>query len=574
MRSRREFVRTGLQALLLGLLRRPAMATVLSGDSNSEWIPPGLAGSRPFFRLPQQRPSVMVGGFPFADGFFGDPWPYSRIPFHSGENNFPGGEPPAPTETVDVAIVGGGLSGLATAYFLRHRRPVVLELRSRFGGVSQGETWDGTHYSLGGAYFITPDPGSFLEDFYRELGLEDVQRLSPGGDDPMELNGIIHDDFWSGAGLPPAEAQAILRYAEIVNTFANESYPDIPLDESQDNDWILALDSRTLKADLEERLGMAVPPLLAAGIQSYCYSSFNAGWDSLSAAAGWNFIAAEEYGRWVCPGGNAWVTDALWQRLVRAYSHPARAHHLDRLRPDTRAVDVRLAANDRVQLTYKDAQGVFHSLLAKRVVMACSKHIAKYVIRDLQDIDPDKLNAMHSVATNPYVVVNVLLDAPIAASFYDVFLLGNGDFPMSETQAEAHSRVVDVINARYARPGPSSRSVLTLYWPLPWVWAKFSLIDSDTAWQDYASRLAPQVASLLSILNVPRSAVKQVRMTRWGHSMPVAAPGFIANGTAQHVRRPFQGRVYFVNQDNWALPAFETCVLEAKTWSDEIDASL
>jgi hypothetical protein len=32
--------------------------------------------------------------------------------------------------------------------------------------------------------------------------------------------------------------------------------------------------------------------------------------------------------------------------------------------------------------------------------------------------------------------------------------------------------------------------------------------------------------------------------------------------------------VYFVNQDNWALPAFETCVLEAQTYSAEIDASL
>jgi phytoene dehydrogenase-like protein len=555
-------------------MRRPALAAVLSGDASSEPSPPGLAESRPLFRLPQRRPSVLVQGFPFAEGFFGDPWPFTRIPFHSGENNFPGGEPPAPTETVDVAIIGGGLSGLATAYFLRHRRPVVLELRSRFGGVSQGETWDGTNYSLGGAYFMTPDPGSFLENFYRELGLDDVYRLSPGGEDPMEINGIIHDDFWSGAGLPPEEAQAFLRYAEIVNYFANESYPDIPLDASRDNGWILALDRRTLKDDLEDRLGMPVPPLLAAGIQSYCYSSFDAGWDRISAASGWNFIAAEEYGRWVCPGGNAWVTDTLWQRLVREYSQPVRAHHLDRLRPDTRAVDVRLAANDRVQVTYKDSQGGFHSLLAKRVVVACSKHIAKYVIHDLQDIDPDKHNAMWSVATNPYVVANVLLNAPIGASFYDTFLLGDGDFPMDEAQVAAHSRVVDMLNGRYARRGQPSRNVLTLYWPLPWAWARFSLVDADTAWQDYADRLAPQVASMLSILNVPRGSVQQVRMTRWGHSMPIAYPGFIADGIAEHARRPFEGRVYFVNQDNWALPAFETCVLEAKTWSDEIDAGL
>jgi hypothetical protein len=555
-------------------MRRPAAAAFLSGGSDAGPTPQALDASRPFSQLPRRPPSVLVQGLPFAEGFFGDPWPYAQIPFHTGENDFPGGEPPAPTESVDVAIVGGGLSGLATAYFLRHRRPVVFELRSRFGGVSQGETWDGTDYSMGGAYFITPDPGSFLEGFYRELGLDHAERFNPGGEDPMELNGILHDDFWTGAGLPPEEAQAILRYAEIVSYFADESYPDIPLDDSQDNGWILELDGRTLKADLEERLGMPVPPLLAAGIQSYCYSSFDAGWDRISAASGWNFIAAEEYGRWVCPGGNAWVTDTLWRKLVHEYSRPGRANDLDRLRPGTRAVDVRLAADDRVQVTYKDAEGGFHSLLANRVVMACSKHIAKYVIHDLEALDPDKYNAMVAVTTHPYVVANVLLDARISARFYDAFLLGDGDFPMTEPEVEANSRVTDMLDGSYARRGRPPQSVLTLYWPLPWTWARFTLIDASTAWQDYANRLAPQVANMLSILNVPAGSVEQIRMTRWGHAMPIAAPGFIADGTAQNVRRPFGERVYFVNQDNWALPAFETCVLEAKTWSDEIDASL
>ena len=92
--------------------------------------------------------------------------------------------------------------------------------------------------------------------------------------------------------------------------------------------------------------------------------------------------------------------------------------------------------------------------------------------------------------------------------------------------------------------------------------------------RDYAQRLAPQIDTMLSILNVRRPAVRQVRMTRWRHALPVAFPGFIERGLAQHVRRPFQDHIYFVNQDNWSLPVFETCLLEAQTWSAEIDASL
>jgi len=437
-----------------------------------------------------------------------------------------------------------------------------------------GETRAGVYYSLGGAYFITPDEGSFLEGFYRELELDRAYRLSPGGDDPAELHGVIRDNFWTGAGLGPDEELAFRRYAEIVGYFAEESYPDIPLDPTRDNEWILELDYRTLRNDLEARMGMPVPPLLAAGIQSCCYSSFGAGWERISAASGWNFLAAEEYGRWVCPGDNAWVADVLWKKLVRAYGHPGRTSAVDRLRPSARVVDVRLAGGDRVQVTYKDGTGAFHSLLARRVVMACSKHIAKHLLHDLLQLDPEKDNAMHAVTTAAYVVANVLLDAPIRRDFYDVFLLGDGDFPMDEGQVIARSSVVDMLNGDFTRPDATRPSVLTLYWPLPWPSARFTLLELEPARQDYAQRLTPQIDAMLSLLEVRRRAVRQVRMTRWGHALPVAYPGFIAGALADHVRRPMERRIYFVNQDNWALPAFETCLLEAQTWSAEIDASL
>jgi hypothetical protein len=571
--TRRRFLETGLQAVLAGLVGRSALARVAVRGGIPP-APPGLARSRPFLNVPRSPQSVTVSGLPFARGFSGDTWNFDRIPFHHSELNFPGGRPPEPTETVEVAIVGGGLSGLATAYMLRHRQPVLFELRPMFGGVSAGETWAGIPYSLGGAYFITPDEGSYLEGLYAELGLDEVYRLSPGGDDPAELDGVILDDFWSGAGLAPDEVLAFERYAEIVRDYAENTYPDIPLDEKQDNQWILDLDWRTLREDIELRMGMPVPPLLAAGVQSYCYSSFGAGWDEISAASGWNFVAAEEYGRWVCPGGNAWVCDVLWRKLVRSYEHSGTPGALKRLRSDSRAVDVRFAPGGLLQVTYKEASGAFRSLLARRVVMACSKHVAKYLLREALPHDPAKENALNSVYTSAYVVANVLLDAPLGRDFYDVFLLGDGNFPMHPGQAEQRSRVVDMLNGGFTQPSDSGPSVLTLYWPLPWPSARFTLIDLEPAWRDYAERLAPQIDAMLSMLGIPRRSVRQVRMTRWGHSMPIAYPGFIASGVADEVRRPMEPGIYFVNQDNWSLPAFETCLLEANTWSAEIDASL
>jgi len=63
-------------------------------------------------------------------------------------------------------------------------------------------------------------------------------------------------------------------------------------------------------------------------------------------------------------------------------------------------------------------------------------------------------------------------------------------------------------------------------------------------------------------------------MARWGHSMPIARPRFLVDGVPAELRRPYRGSVFFVNQDNWALPAFETCLLEAQAIAPRIVAGL
>ena len=60
-------------------------------------------------------------------------------------------------ETVDVAIVGGGLSGLSAARRVRAggRSVTVLEARERVGGKMRTDTVDGHHADLG-AHWIGP----------------------------------------------------------------------------------------------------------------------------------------------------------------------------------------------------------------------------------------------------------------------------------------------------------------------------------------------------------------------------------------------------------------------------------
>ncbi|MHC4608938.1 MAG: NAD(P)-binding protein [Planctomycetota bacterium] len=570
--TRRTFLRRGMSAAALGVLGRRGLGIQPPRPAPPRADAGPLEQFGPFASVPLHPESVMVGDLPFAPWFTGDYFTNDSIPFHTCQNCFEGGEPPAPTEEVDIAVVGGGISGLTTAYLLRHHRPVLFELRPHFGGSAQGEVWGDTHYSLGNAYVITPDPGSFEHRLYHRLGLHRVVRLHEG-DDLIELGGDILDDFWTGAGRPPEEVAAFQRYAEVVTDMAENKYPDIPLPRGQDNQWILDLDQKTLRQHIEERMDMPVPPLLAAAIQAYCYSSFAAGWDEISAASGWNFLAAEEFGRWVFPGGNAYMADALWRKLRHLDGAHGSGSRMRNLRAGCNVVDVRLVPGDKVQVTYAEVDGQFRSLLARRVVMCCPKIVCRQMIHRLAALDPDKLDAIYRLDYRAYLVVNVLLNTAIERDFYDVFLLGEGDFPMSDGEAEANSRVVDMLNGHYARQQSVPRSVLTLYWPMPFGSGRVRLINNDV-WINHTAELVPQIHAMLAMLDVPPGAVRQVRMTRWGHALPVAARGLIADGTIEHLRRPLEGRIFFANQDNWALPAVENCLLDAEIFVPQIAASL
>lgn len=554
MFTRRQILGSGLCAIAYGLASRSTAARALA---NVPQYPTG-ATANPIKDLSTPLSSTLVDGLPFAPWFTGDDFENTSIPFHATYQ----GPIPEPTEDVDVAIIGGGLSGLCCAYQLRRHDIVLFELRDRFGGNAMGERWGPTPYSIGSAYVITPDRGSFLWRLYHELGIHRDRRES-FPPDPMELGGVIRDDYWSGGGMSQAEQAAFSRYGEVVRFMADQGYPEIPLpDDAEGAAYVRELDSRNFPADLTQRMGMPLTPLLRAGVQSYFYSSFGADMEEVSAAAGWNFVAAEECGRWVFPGGNAGLARALWGGMDHERHGRRRV-----LRAGRAVVDVR-KSGERVHVTWIEGSGQARSLRARYVVMANSKHIAKHMLHDLAQGDA-KREAMNQVETMAYLVANVLLDAPIERDFYDCFLIGDETFPADSAAFQANPQPVDMLRGDFARPNAGGRSVLSLYWPLPWHQARFTLITSD-AWQRYAEMLVPRVRQALALLNVPESAIRQVRFTRWGHAMPLARPGIIADGIADELRRPFLDRIYFANQDNWALPAVENSLLDAHAVAREI----
>jgi hypothetical protein len=227
MPTRREVLKGGLGVLALGaggsvLGAQEAVRSIVgpiaqrSGGTSTLGAASlkALKASRPLGARSFDPKARIIDGFAFRSWFEGDDFE-EEIPFHSQQNDFPGGEPPAPSEEIDVVVIGGGLSGLAAAYELRQYNPVVFELHDIFGGNAQGGRINGAPFSLGSAYFITPDAGGELDRFYGELGLHEVIRADEIAS-PVEIDGVINPDIWSGLGVPKEDIPAYEAYRQLV----------------------------------------------------------------------------------------------------------------------------------------------------------------------------------------------------------------------------------------------------------------------------------------------------------------------------------------------------------------------
>jgi phytoene dehydrogenase-like protein len=105
----------------------------------------------------------------------------------------------AVTSSHDVVIVGGGPSGLVSAYRLRDLDLLLLEKEDRFGGNCVLDEWRGVRLSTGGAFY-TRSEGT-LVDLFDEIGAKGMKVL---GGDALVIHGQPTRDFFrAGADRLP-----------------------------------------------------------------------------------------------------------------------------------------------------------------------------------------------------------------------------------------------------------------------------------------------------------------------------------------------------------------------------------
>jgi len=475
------------------------------------------------------------------------------------------GGPPAPSRTTEVLIVGGGMSGLTTAYQLRAKRPVLMEQATRFGGNSKGESWSGIDYSIGAAYIIKPESDSDILRLLTDIKATEKWTVKKDEGAPI-LNGVPIPHFWQGKS-DIKKRHKFKRVEEYFRSFMSDDgreFPDYPTRDEALRKYLNQLDQKTFKQQIEQETG-TLHPHVATLLEHYCFSSFGGSMNEISAAAGINFFAAEFSDVCVFPGGNSCITQLLLENLYRQLpANNLLSGHL--------VFDVREQSNG-VLVTYLDPKGKVSSILAGKVVMSCPKFIAAKLIDNLSGIDKHKAQAIDNLSYRSYMVANMMINHNLNIKDYDLFWLGKGNVDLAATREYADRvKVTDIVNANFASPS-TEKSVLSLYRAFPYDGAR-PILKNNSSYEKFSQEFETQIGNdIIPYFNLKKSEVSDLRLTRWGHPLPLAKQGLLLDGTLDHVSRPINDKIFFVEQDNWALPAFETAATEALYWSSIISST-
>ena len=168
------------------------------------------------------------------------------------------------------------------------------------------------------------------------------------------------------------------------------------------------------------------------------------------------------------------------------------------------------------------------------------------------------------------MVANLLINKPINETDYDLYWLGAGTADVDHVATYAKNRgITDIINANFSSPN-QQKTVLSFYQAFPYHGGRAELY-AQNAYADMKTKIAAQLKNeVYPFYQLTDQDIVDLRLTRWGHPLPLAAAGLLSRGIVDTLREPIDQRIYFVEQDNWALPAIETVASEAIYWSSII----
>jgi hypothetical protein len=163
---------------------------------------------------------------------------------------------------------------------------------------------------------------------------------------------------------------------------------------------------------------------------------------------------------------------------------------------------------------------------------------------------------MNAISYRGYVVANAIFNKPFVSPSFDVYCF-QGEKPEMPAAMDTGNRAFsDVCFGTWAQNDQTPNGVLTVYKAIPYDGGR-QFLFSPMAHDKHKRIIGEELKNFTAAVGLNYSDIKGMRMTRWGHSLPVASKGLIESGFLARMSAPVEGKIFFANQDNWANPAFE-----------------
>lgn len=459
------------------------------------------------------------------------------------------------TTSVDILVIGGGVSGLSAARFIKKYTDnfLLLELEDSPGGNSIGGRNSIAAFPWGAHYLPLPgnnDPEliTFLRECNVITGFQEGRNLfNPYFlcHDPKERLFINH--FWQDSvipheGVPRADRDQIERFLSLMNGYKQMRCDDerpafaIPVELSSRDSKILAFDN--ISADQFLKQHQFNSPYLRWYVNYCCADDYGSSLQQTSAWAMLHYFAsrrsdaanASDDAVLTWPEGNSWLIAQLCKNLT--------AH----VRPGNLAYNVTIKGN-KVEVDVFDAgANISEKIIADQVIMATPQFINSHLLKGApRNLDHAKFQFA------PWVVANITLDASLTEH--------RGE-PLCWDNVIYGSDSLGYVNASHQQLGSqNNQKVITYYKPLIRGDAVTSRMNAYG--KTHANWSSDVVRDLATAHRNIEQDIREMNIWIWGHGMIRPSPGFMWSTDRLNAGSSIADRIHFAHSDVSGISIFE-----------------